>query len=133
MAFVLQRVRRLPLSGLGPAGRALHRRLLHVIFVSEEANDELRVECEAGDDLLEIAHNNDVDVEGACGGECACSTCHMILPQDIFDALPDPDEEEEDMLDLALGLQDTSRLGCQVVMTEAMDGARIVVPFDDFG
>jgi ferredoxin len=57
----------------------------------------------------------------------------MILPQDIFDALPDPDEEEEDMLDLALGLQDTSRLGCQVVMTEAMDGARIVVPFDDFG
>ena len=54
----------------------------------------------------------------------------MILPQDVFAALPEPDEEEEDMLDLALGLQDTSRLGCQVIVTDAMDGARIVVPFE---
>ena len=58
----------------------------------------------------------------------ACSTCHMIFEEELFDNLPEAEEEEEDMLDLALGLTDTSRLGCQVIVTEEMEGARVVIP-----
>ena len=58
----------------------------------------------------------------------ACSTCHMVFEEELFDNLPEAEEEEEDMLDLALGLTDTSRLGCQVIVTEEMEGARVVIP-----
>ena len=53
-------------------------------------------------------------MEGACDGVCACSTCHVILESGIYDALEDPSEDEDDMLDQAFGLTTTSRLGCQV-------------------
>jgi ferredoxin len=86
------------------------------------------VKATVGETLLEAAHNNDIEIEGACGGECACSTCHVVLPQALFDSLDEPEEEEEDMLDLALGLKDTSRLGCQVTVTEAFEGAEIMLP-----
>lgn len=63
--------------------------------------------------------------KGACEGVCACSTCHVILEEETFDALDDPSEEEEDMLDQAFGLTPTSRLGCQVELTQAMDGMKV--------
>ena len=59
---------------------------------------------------------------GACDGSLACSTCHVILEQEQYDALPPPEEEEEDMLDLAFGLTDTSRLGCQITIDDSMKG-----------
>ena len=65
---------------------------------------------------------------GACGGECACSTCHIILAEENFETLEEAEEEEEDMLDLALGLTDTSRLGCQIEVTADMDGWVITIP-----
>jgi len=64
----------------------------------------------------------------ACEGTLACSTCHMIFDQELFDSLPPLDEEEEDMLDLAIAVTDTSRLGCQIKVTPAMDGAEIRLP-----
>lgn len=88
----------------------------------------LPVKGQAGDSLLEVAHEHNIDIEGACGGECACSTCHVILPTDLFDNLEAPDEMEEDMLDLALGLQDTSRLGCQVFLDNSFHGVKIQLP-----
>ena len=65
---------------------------------------------------------------GACGGELACSTCHCVLDQAVYDTLPAPTEEEEDMLDLAWGLTETSRLGCQIKASEALDGIIIRIP-----
>jgi ferredoxin len=65
---------------------------------------------------------------GACGGETACSTCHIIVSKEVFDALPEMSEAEEDMLDLAAGLTDTSRLGCQVFASAELDGAEIIMP-----
>ena len=65
------------------------------------------VNAKIGENFMDIAHEHDIDIEGACGGELACSTCHVILDQKFYDMLPDPEEEEEDMLDLAWGLQDT--------------------------
>lgn len=68
-------------------------------------------EGQEGQNLLDVAHKHGVDLEGACDGACACSTCHVILDHDVYDALPAPSDEEEDMLDLAFGLTETSRLG----------------------
>ncbi len=61
-----------------------------------------------GSTVLEVAHANKIEIEGACGGECACSTCHVIVDEDSFDKLPEIELEEEDMLDLAAEVSDTS-------------------------
>ena len=92
--------------------------------------DGARREFEApvGLSLLEVAHKHDIDIEGACEGSLACSTCHVVVDPDWFDLLPDATEDEEDMLDLAFGLQKTSRLGCQIVMTAKLDGLVVRLP-----
>ncbi|KDO27708.1 hypothetical protein SPRG_07337 [Saprolegnia parasitica CBS 223.65] len=81
-----------------------------------------------GETILDIAHANDIELEGACGGELACSTCHCVFDPTIFATLPAICEEEEDMLDLAWGLTDTSRLGCQVKVTKDMDKMVVKIP-----
>ena len=81
-----------------------------------------------GTSLLRLAQKYDIELEGACEGVCACSTCHVILPPKVFDALPEASEEEEDMLDQAFGLTSTSRLGCQVILDKSHDGITITVP-----
>ena len=86
------------------------------------------VDAPIGLSVLEIAHRNDVDIEGACEGSLACSTCHVIIESDWYELLKDATEDEEDMLDLAFGLTKTSRLGCQIVMTEELDGLTVALP-----
>ncbi|KAF5381038.1 hypothetical protein D9615_004158 [Tricholomella constricta] len=86
------------------------------------------VEANEGDDLLSIAHEYDIDLEGACEGSVACSTCHVILEPEFYDRMPEPDDEENDMLDMAFGLTDTSRLGCQVVLKRELDGMTATLP-----
>jgi 2Fe-2S ferredoxin len=86
------------------------------------------VDAPVGLSLLEIAHRNDIDIEGACEGSMACSTCHVIVEKDWFERLEPSCEEEEDMLDLAFGLTPTSRLGCQIIMSEALDGLVVRLP-----
>ena len=61
-------------------------------------------------------------------GSLACSTCHVIFDQPTFDGLEEPSEEEEDMLDLAWGLTQTSRLGCQIIMNDSLEGVKIIIP-----
>ena len=66
---------------------------------------------------------------GACGGSCACSTCHVVvMDESYYDKMPEPGDDENDMLDLAFGLTETSRLGCQVKMTKELDGLRVKLP-----
>ncbi len=86
------------------------------------------VEAALGLSVLEIAHQYDVDIEGACEGSLACSTCHVIVDPAWFGKLARPTEDEEDMLDLAFGLEKTSRLGCQIVMTPTLDGLVVRLP-----
>ncbi|CAE6388016.1 unnamed protein product [Rhizoctonia solani] len=86
------------------------------------------VECNEGDNILDLAHEYDIDLEGACEGSVACSTCHVILSPEHYDLLPEPDDEENDMLDMAFGLTDTSRLGCQVKLTPELDGMTATLP-----
>ena len=86
------------------------------------------VDAPVGLSVLEIAHRHNVDIEGACEGSLACSTCHVIVDAGWFPKLAKPTEDEEDMLDLAFGLEQTSRLGCQIVMTAALDGLVVKLP-----
>ncbi|PCH36726.1 ferredoxin [Wolfiporia cocos MD-104 SS10] len=103
------------------------------------------VEVNEGDDILSIAHEHDIDLEGkhlfegrcqladlcdpgACEGSVACSTCHVILSPEHYDLLPEPEDDENDMLDMAFGLTDTSRLGCQVKITRELDGMTATLP-----
>lgn len=86
------------------------------------------VDAPTGFSVLDIAHRHGVDIEGACEGQMACSTCHVIVDPAWYGKLPEPKEEEEDMLDLAFGLTRTSRLGCQIVMTEELDGLVVSLP-----
>ena len=86
------------------------------------------VEAPVGLSVLEIAHRNNMNLEGACEGSLACSTCHVIVDGDDYERLKEATEEEEDMLDLAFGLTKTSRLGCQIVMTPELDGLVVRLP-----
>ncbi|TKA24587.1 Adrenodoxin mitochondrial [Salinomyces thailandicus] len=100
----------------------------HVTFVDKDLQHHTFVVAD-GDNLLDIAQANDLEMEGACGGSCACSTCHVIVESDeMFDRMEEPSDDENDMLDLAFGLTETSRLGCQVVMRKELDGVVVKLP-----
>ncbi len=96
-------------------------------FVERDGKSR-EVDAPLGLSVLEIAHRHGVDIEGACEGSLACSTCHVVVDPAWFAKLAKPTEDEEDMLDLAFGLQQTSRLGCQIVMTPALDGLVVRLP-----
>ena len=98
-----------------------------MVFIERDGTRK-EVEAPLGLSVLEIAHRNSVDIEGACEGSLACSTCHVIVDPSWFGKLAKPTEDEEDMLDLAFDLQETSRLGCQLIMTEALDGLVVKLP-----
>ena len=88
----------------------------------------LEVDAPVGLSVLEIAHKHGVDIEGACEGSLACSTCHVIIDPAWYGRLPAAKPDEEDMLDLAFGLTKTSRLGCQLIMTQELDGLTVALP-----
>lgn len=98
-----------------------------MIFINRDGSKR-QVDAPVGHSLLEIAHANDIDVEGACEGSLACATCHVIVDPAWFGRLARPTPDEEDMLDLAVGLTRRSRLGCQVVMTAELDGLVVALP-----
>ncbi|MCE2686953.1 MAG: ferredoxin family 2Fe-2S iron-sulfur cluster binding protein [Rickettsiales bacterium] len=97
-----------------------------IIFIVKGEKKEFLVPV--GTTVLEAAHNNDIDLEGACEGSLACSTCHVIVDKSYYSKLEQASEDEEDMLDLAFGLTPTSRLGCQITMTKDLDGLTLTVP-----
>ncbi len=98
-----------------------------MVFIERDGNRR-EVEAPTGLSILEIAHRNDVDIEGACEGSLACSTCHVIVAPEWTGRLEEITEDEEDMLDLAFGLTSTSRLGCQIIITEELDGLTVSLP-----
>ncbi|MEE8517335.1 MAG: ferredoxin family 2Fe-2S iron-sulfur cluster binding protein [Alphaproteobacteria bacterium] len=87
-----------------------------------------QVDAPVGQSVLEIAQANGIDIEGACEASLCCTTCHVIVDSGDYVRLADASEDEVDMLDLAFGLTRTSRLGCQVTMTEELDGLTVTLP-----
>jgi 2Fe-2S ferredoxin len=98
-----------------------------MIFVDRDGTRR-EVDAPIGLSVLEIAHKHGIDLEGACEGSLACSTCHVVVDPEWTELLKEPTEDEEDMLDLAFGLTQTSRLGCQIIMSEELDGLIVALP-----
>ena len=84
--------------------------------------------AEPGDNLLRVGQAAGLPLEGTCEGQMACSTCHVIVDKAWFDKLPPAVEDEEDMLDLASGARRTSRLSCQILLTDELDGLVVRIP-----
>ena len=100
---------------------------MKVTFIDPRGNP-VEAEAEVGDNLLRVGQAAGLPLEGTCEGQMACSTCHVILAAEWFDQLPEASEEEEDMLDFAAGARRTSRLSCQIDLTEDMDGLTVKIP-----
>jgi len=98
-----------------------------VTFIQPDGSRR-EIAAKPGATLLEIAQDYDIDLEGACDGSMACSTCHVIVDPEWSDRLPPMSDEEADILDLAWGLAPTSRLGCQIALTEELDGLVVRLP-----
>ena len=94
-----------------------------------EKNGQPReVDAPNGLSVMEVSHKHGIDIEGACGGCLACATCHVVVHPDWYDKLPEKQEAEEDMLDLAFDLKKTSRLCCQLLVNDELDGLVVALP-----
>ena len=100
---------------------------VNITFVTQ-SGEQIVATAKIGQTLLDVCLDHELDVEGACGGECCCSTCHVYLPQTLFDVIEEADEDEMDMLDLAIAVKNTSRLGCQLTVDDSFDGKTIHLP-----
>jgi ferredoxin, 2Fe-2S len=92
------------------------------------AGERQEIEAPSGLSIMEIARMHDLGIEGACEGSIACATCHVIVDAAYAGRLDHASAEEEEMLDLAVGVQPTSRLGCQIVLTDDLDGLTVRLP-----
>ncbi len=102
--------------------------MTHVTFISADGADRSEVEAAAGKRLLEVAQSDGQPLEGTCEGQMACSTCHVIVDPADFPKLPRASEMEEDLLDLASHVTRTSRLACQIHLTEGLVSLTVRMP-----
>ncbi|KRY67958.1 Adrenodoxin, mitochondrial [Trichinella pseudospiralis] len=114
---------------LSTSSQSQEKKSIAVTFLTSQG-DQFKAYGKIGDTLLDLVFNENVPLDGfgVCEGACSCSTCHVILKREQYECLPSPCEDELDMLDLAYGLADTSRLACQIVLTEQLDGMEVLVP-----
>ena len=102
--------------------------MIKVRFHKPDGTLDKEVEAEPGQRLLDVAWKAKQPLEGACEGVMACSTCHVIVDKADFEKLPRASDEEEDLLDLAAHATRTSRLACQIILTEDMETLDVRIP-----
>jgi 2Fe-2S ferredoxin len=99
-----------------------------ITYIDQEGSQRI-VEAEVGATVMETAINNDIPgILATCGGSCSCATCHVYVDEEWLGKLPPPALEENDMLDTAHDLKENSRLSCQIVVTENLDGLVVTTP-----
>ena len=97
------------------------------IYVTDYEGQEHPLDAVEGWSVMQILKEYDFPVKAECGGACACATCHVYVDEDWFKRLPPKNEEEDERLDEAFDLKDTSRLSCQIILDEAMDGLKVTL------
>ncbi len=102
--------------------------MVKIVFVNA-SGEKRELEAQPGQTAMEVARNAGVDeILAECGGACACATCHVYVAPEWFDKLPKAEPMESDMLDFAVEPRPTSRLCCQIKITEALDGLVLELP-----
>ncbi|XP_035516891.1 ferredoxin-2, mitochondrial [Morone saxatilis] len=101
--------------------------VVNVVYI-DRSGQRIPIKAKVGDNVLYLAHKHGIDLEGACEASLACSTCQVYVSDAHFNKLPEPEEREDDMLDMAPMLQENSRLGCQIVLTPELDGIELTLP-----
>ena len=95
------------------------------IIVKDREGNVQELSADIGLTLMEIIRDAGMDIEAACGGCCACATCHLYVDKDWFSKLSAKEDDEESMLDQAFNLKVNSRLGCQIEFYEELDGIKV--------
>jgi len=97
------------------------------IFVTDLEGTEHELEAVEGWRVMEIIRDYGLPIKAECGGACACATCHVYVDEQWLDKIPEMRDEEEEMLDSAFDVQDNSRLSCQIILNESLDGLRVTL------
>ncbi|XP_025081257.1 adrenodoxin-like protein, mitochondrial [Pomacea canaliculata] len=101
--------------------------VVNITYIDKNGN-ATPVRGKIGDNVMYLAHRYGIEIEGACEASLACSTCHVYVKDDYLRKLPEPKEEEDDMLDMAPFLRENSRLGCQIILNKDLDGIEVTLP-----
>jgi 2Fe-2S ferredoxin len=95
------------------------------LFVTDHAGLDHELEALDGWRVMEVIRDWDVGIKAECGGACACATCHVYVAPEWLDRLVPPTDEEIERLDDALLVEANSRLSCQILMSDALDGLKV--------
>ncbi|CAH1773547.1 unnamed protein product, partial [Owenia fusiformis] len=101
--------------------------VVNIVYIEKDGSKK-NIRGKVGDNVMYLAHRYGIELEGACEASLACSTCHVYVDEENFDKLPEPDEKEEDMLDMAAFLKVNSRLGCQIILDKHLEGMELELP-----
>ncbi|RZF47585.1 hypothetical protein LSTR_LSTR012207 [Laodelphax striatellus] len=101
--------------------------VVNITFIDKEGK-KIDIRGKVGDNVLFLAQRYGIEMEGACEGSLACTTCHVYVEGEHFDKLPSPQEIEEDLLDMAPFLKENSRLGCQITLSKELEGLCLSLP-----
>ncbi|XP_053952713.1 adrenodoxin-like protein 1, mitochondrial [Anastrepha ludens] len=101
--------------------------IVHVTYIDKDGK-RTEVKGKVGDNVLYLAHRHGIEMEGACEASLACTTCHVYVIGKYYDHLPEAEEKEDDLLDMAPFLRENSRLGCQIILTKEMNGMQLQLP-----
>lgn len=101
--------------------------VVNIVYIDKDGN-KIKVRGKVGDNVMYLAHRHEIPMEGACEASLACTTCHVYVPAEYYDKLQQPEEKEDDLLDMAPFLKETSRLGCQITLTKDLEGMEVQLP-----
>ncbi len=103
-----------------------------IVIVENRSGEQVTLQAEAAQTLMDILRNGGVeDILALCGGTCSCATCHVIVDPAFADRLEPISADESDLLDSSEHRTSTSRLACQVVFRDELDGLRVTVAAED--
>lgn len=97
------------------------------IYVTDQDGKEHELDALEGWRVMEIIKDHGLPLKAECGGACCCATCHVYVNENWVNKLHEMSEEEEDMLDEAMDVEDNSRLSCQILMSEELDGLKVTI------
>ena len=100
------------------------------IRVIDRDGNKHELEGDSNSTLMEILRDADLDIEAACGGCCACATCHVYINDQWLEKISPKDDDEESMLDQAFEVRNTSRLSCQISLSDELDGIELEIAKD---